>query len=200
MNVFVSFFSRLDSLLIDINCGQMYTLQKFNTTKRKSLFAEAGVNTFTTSKSTSQAVGLFKAVLRQPHLLSVSFRVPCHHTCHHVSLCTPCLVHSVPVQMIWRKQQQQQQQQQQNRSFICKTEIKILVTGRSLFRLLLSGTTFLLTIALCRFKTPLKILSLYFCVLWATLVPFVSWALKYLYYFVAVVVVCLLLTYSRTGD
>ena len=55
--------------------------------------------------------------------------VPCHRTAHRVSPCTLLLAHSVPVQMKNKKD----------------GNLRALVAGRSLFRLLLSGTTFLLT-------------------------------------------------------
>ena len=76
--------------------------------------------------------GLF---LRYPLFSSFCFvlMVPCHHTCHRVSLYTLLLAHSVPVQM-------------KKNYFLCKDgNLRALVTGRSLFRLPLSGTTFLLT-------------------------------------------------------
>ena len=73
--------------------------------------------------------GLF---LRLPLLFSISLMVPCHHTCRRVSPHTLLLAFSIPVQM--------------KKLFLVQYgNVRALVTGRSLFRLPLSGTTFLLT-------------------------------------------------------
>ena len=58
--------------------------------------------------------------------------VPCHHTCHRVFLYALCLAHSIPVQV-------------KKRFFVQGGNLSTLFTGHSLFRLPLSGTTFLLT-------------------------------------------------------
>ena len=61
------------------------------------------------------------------------FMVHCHHTCHRVCLYTHLLAHSVPVQM------------QKQIFLVHDGNLKVLLAGRSLFRLPSSGTTFLLT-------------------------------------------------------
>ena len=59
--------------------------------------------------------------------------VPCHHTCHHVSVYTPSqALHS-------------SSDEKENNSFVQDENLRFLVTSHSLFRLPLSRTTFLLT-------------------------------------------------------
>ena len=83
--------------------------------------------------------------------------VPCRHTCRRVSLYTLLLAHSVPVQM--------------KKLFLVQDgSLRALVIGRSLFRLPLSENNLPAHIQQCssfsQFKTNV---SLYFCLLWATL-------------------------------
>ena len=95
--------SRLDycySLFIDINCDQMYRLQKVQNHAAKVVFR----------KSRHEHVRpLLKALHWMPveerinfkiaALFSVSLIVLCHHTCLHVSQCAHLRGLSVPVQM-----------------------------------------------------------------------------------------------------
>ena len=99
----------------------------------KSFFAKANMSMlhhFSKSFTGSQSKkGYFS---RKPPLPFVSLMVPCHHICHPVSLCTLHLVHSVPVPM--------------KKLFpVQNGNSRALVTGRSLFRCLLSGTVFIPT-------------------------------------------------------
>ena len=100
-------FSRLDycnSLFVDINCDQLnYTgCKKFKTMQWRLFFARANVNTLDhCSKHFSG--GQSKKILfsKYPSLCSLSSMVPCHHTCHHVSLYT-FLALSVLLTPDWR--------------------------------------------------------------------------------------------------
>ena len=95
---------------------------------------------------------------RQPPLLSASLMVPCHHTCPRVSLYTLLLAHSVPVQM-------------GEKIFLVQDKnLRALVTGRSLFRLPLSGTTFLLTSDIAVLSHSSKLLLKLFSLLLPTLI------------------------------
>ena len=67
---------------------------------------------------------------RQSLLPFVSLMVTCHHICHPVSLCTPHLALSVPVQM-------------KKLFSVQNGNSRALVTNRSMFRCPLSGTVFL---------------------------------------------------------
>ena len=83
--------------------------------------------------------------------------VPCHHTCRRVSLYTLLLTHSVPVQM--------------KALFLMQDgSLRVLVIRRFLLRLSLSENNLPAHIQHCssfsQFKTNV---SLYFCLLWATL-------------------------------
>ena len=85
------------------------------------------------------------------------FVVPSHHTCH-VSLYT-LLAHSVSVQ--------------KKKLFLVQDEkLRALVTGRSLFRLPLAGTTFLLTSDTAVLSHSSKLLVKLFSLLLPTLAPF----------------------------
>ena len=71
------------------------------------------------------------------------FMVSCHHTCHRFSLYTLLLAQSIPVQI---GGEEKKKKRKTNKLFLVQYgNLRALVTGRSLFRLPLSRTTFLLT-------------------------------------------------------
>ena len=120
----------------------MYRPQIFKIIQQKSFFAKADMSllkhfykSFTGSDS---KIGHFT---RKPPSLTISLMVSCHHTCHRASLCTLHLVLSVPVLMwvcVWEGGEEDSFSVQDGNS-------RALVTGRSLFRRPLSGTTLLST-------------------------------------------------------
>ena len=90
------------------------------------------------------------------------FIVSCHHTFRCFSLYTLLLAHFVPVQM---------GEEKRKKNFLVQDgNLRALVTGRSLFRLPLSGTTFLLTSDTAVLSHSSKLLLEPFSLLLSTLV------------------------------
>ena len=117
---------------------QMYSLQNVPNRAAKVVFARGDMSMldhclrhFTGCQSkTGLLLGIAAFVFR--FCLFVFLMVSCHHTCHRFSRYTLLLAKSIPVQM--------------KTSFLVQdVNLRALVTGRSLFRLPLSRTTFLLT-------------------------------------------------------
>ena len=74
----------------------------------------------------------------EPPMLSASLMVPCHHTCHPVSLCT------LSSTLRFSTDEKTKQTKNANKLFLGQDgNFRALVTGRSLSWLLLSGTTYI---------------------------------------------------------
>ena len=130
--------------------------KKFKTVQRKLFFARVDMNTL--DRALLKALQWLPVkegiIFKKPPLVSVSLMVPSHNTCHHVSMYT-FLALSVPAQI-----------KNFFLFFFSSSFLKSCARwkrkgfGRSLFRLPLSGTTFLLTsdtAVLSQFKTSLKL-------------------------------------------